>query len=102
MSDAIMPYLKFLEEALRVIVWALTDEGTVIIGKDNPATQRKVHYITKPKSHGFPPQLRYYCKVTDLQTGIKARADNYKSKEGAREHAVENLANKLREQGLLK
>ena len=42
------------------------------------------------------------AEAVDVATGIRAKAKNYKSKGGAKEHARANLKAKLLEQGIIR
>lgn len=92
----IIKWIDFVKKCIDLLASFLSEEGTVDV------YGIQVTFKTKPKTHGFPPQLRYYCKVRAEQYNIEARADNLKSKSGARKHAVENLANKLADAGIIR
>lgn len=94
--DSIVTAAEFAKKVIEMVIRFLSEEGTV------EAYGRTIHFETRPKSHGFPPKLRYYCKVRDVASGINARADNYKSKRGAQEHAVKHLADQLAAAGIIR
>ena len=53
------------------------------------------------KKHIRNWQLKYKAKVVDIETGTVGRANNYKSENGAIEHATQDLFSQLKKRGLL-
>ena len=88
----------FINDARKILSHLLSETG------DITWHDRGIHYETKPKIiiKRFKPELRWFCKLTDTKTGIRARADDYQSKHGAREHATENLGYALVSAGVLR
>ena len=60
---------------------------------------RRLRYTVERYIHHL--KRKYRGKAWDEQTGINVTSSGWKSQGGAREHALEELVNKLVEQGVL-
>eukprot|EP00163_Fabomonas_tropica_P000243 TRINITY_DN10153_c0_g1_i1.p1 TRINITY_DN10153_c0_g1~~TRINITY_DN10153_c0_g1_i1.p1 ORF type:complete len:118 (-),score=11.73 TRINITY_DN10153_c0_g1_i1:313-642(-) len=88
---SLVDYLKFGKIIIDNII---SEQGTIDIGG------RMTYYVIHATFKHF--KWRYFCKMMDVKSGLRARADDLKSKSGALEHCLVNMANELRSHGLLK
>ena len=92
----------------------LAEEQKLKEQREKEETQRRLkEYLKKPtfnerritvevyKSNLYRLEWVHSAKAVDVATGISAKAKNYKSKSGAKEHARENLKAILLERGII-
>ena len=61
---------------------------------------RAIHYKVCAYFSGFY-RLRYKCRATDVATGISVEVKEFKSGQGAVEHAIQLLIQTLVERGII-
>lgn len=89
-----MKYAKLLETAKGIISATTGDRGSIVL------EGRRLRYTVEGYVGRW--KWKYRGKAWDEQTGIKVTSSGWKSRGGAREHALEDLVKKLVEQGVLK
>ena len=91
---------KDIEQIFEWVTAAVSLLGDILSKEGETVIQgRRIAYIIRPKVKGFT--LKWYSKVTDLQSGIEDRADNYKKDKGALEHALANLVTSLKREEII-
>ena len=99
LMESVPQYLEFAKALISFLKTTLSEQGeTTWNGR---RVKFEIKPTTKPKNIFKGDLMMWYCKVDDVTSGERARADDYKSRAGALEHAVDHLAGKLRSKGIL-
>ena len=85
--------IDYLKAAKGIISAAAGDKGSIVL------EGRRLRYEVEPYIGSWKSKYRGWA--WDEQTGIKVKSSGWKSRGGAREHALEELVKKLFEEGLL-
>ncbi len=96
MSSAFNLSPELIKAVGAIINTAVNEEGQVTIAG------RVISYKAKGRVHSFKEPWVYDGTAWDISSGISEKAKHYKSKQGAIEHAMLKLLDRLKRDGIMK
>jgi len=85
-----------LQTVSKIVNDAISEDGQVTVAG------RVIKYKAKGRVHSLKEPWVYDGTAWDISSGISEKAKHYKSKQGAIEHAMLKLLDRLKREGILK
>ncbi|XP_038051918.1 uncharacterized protein LOC119724779 [Patiria miniata] len=96
MTTAIDLNPSMIATVTRIVNTLANEEGQVTVAG------RVIKYKAKGRVHSFKEPWVYDGTAWDITSGISEKANHYKSKQGAIEHAMLKLLERLKREGIMK